>query len=181
MKQDKIEHFYQQTDGFFNFGNFYSEIAEWIPDGGIWVEVGVYWGRSFSFGMVEALNRGKKIDFVAVDAFPWTDTYRNFTTHMRPLEGKYRVLVGDSAQTADKFEDKSVDFVFLDADHSYNSIRRDIEAWLPKVRPGGILAGHDYNLPWDGVIRAVNEKFGYYVVPVVSDDNPEFFCWRVQL
>lgn len=131
--------------------------------------------------MVEALNRGKQIDFVAVDAFPWTDTWRNFTSHMRPLEGKYRAIIGDSAGSARQFADSSVDFVFLDADHTYQAIRRDIDAWLPKVRPGGIIAGHDYNHPWNGVITAVNETFGDLVMPIVSDDNPNFFCWKVQL
>lgn len=52
------------------------------------------------------------------------------------------------------------DFVFLDADHSYNGCRADIEAYLPLVKRGGILAGHDYAENWPGVRRAVDERFG---------------------
>lgn len=50
------------------------------------------------------------------------------------------------------------DLVFIDADHSYESVKQDIGLWIPKVRSGGILCGHDYGHPWKGVIRAVNES-----------------------
>ena len=50
----------------------------------------------------------------------------------------------DSVKASEAFSDGSLDFVFLDADHSYKGVKRDIEAWLPKVKPGGLLCGHDY-------------------------------------
>lgn len=53
--------------------------------------------------------------------------------------------------------------IYLDADHSYESVRADIEAWWPHVVPGGILAGHDYSL-FEGVTRAVAELGGCHVV-----------------
>ena len=50
--------------------------------------------------------------------------------------------------------------IFLDADHSYEAVRLDIETWLPKVKKNGILAGHDYiNLLHPGVKRAVDDIF----------------------
>ena len=57
--------------------------------------------------------------------------------------------------------DGDLDWVFIDANHNYDYVRADIAAWTPKVRPGGIIAGHDY-LDRDGwgVIRAVDEAFG---------------------
>ncbi len=75
--------------------------------------------------------------------------------HMRSLEG------------AEAIKEESQDFVFIDADHSYEMVRDDIEAWTPKVRIGGIVSGHDYYLTRHGnlgVIQAVNEyadKHGY--------------------
>lgn len=52
------------------------------------------------------------------------------------------------------------DFVFLDADHSYEGIRQDITLWWPLVAPGGLLCGHDYNHPQIGEVkRAVDELF----------------------
>jgi predicted O-methyltransferase YrrM len=49
-----------------------------------------------------------------------------------------------SLEAAARVEDASLDFVYIDARHDYDSVREDVLAWLPKVRPGGILAGHDY-------------------------------------
>lgn len=66
----------------------------------------------------------------------------------------------DSATAADKFANGSLDFVYLDGDHSLEGCYRDIVAWCPKVRRGGILAGHDYydNKPFM-VRSAVNRAF----------------------
>jgi hypothetical protein len=57
--------------------------------------------------------------------------------------------------------------VFLDANHTYESVKADIEAWLPLIDRGGILCGHDYDPPnWMGVHDAVNECVpGFKVVP----------------
>lgn len=55
------------------------------------------------------------------------------------------------------------DLVFIDGNHEYSQVKEDIRSWLPKVRTGGLLAGHDYDpsIPiFDGVKRAVDETFG---------------------
>ena len=63
----------------------------------------------------------------------------------------------DSVAAAAWFADKSLDFVFIDADHSYTGVARDLPAWWPKIRPGGLLCGHDFAPKFPGVIRAVRE------------------------
>jgi uncharacterized Rossmann fold enzyme len=87
-----------------------------------------------------------------------------------------RVIRAESVKAASEFEDESVDFVFIDANHLYEAVKEDIEAWWPKVRPGGFLSGHDYENPeyplW-GVKRAVDERFGKRVT------LGENFCWFV--
>jgi predicted O-methyltransferase YrrM len=64
------------------------------------------------------------------------------------------------------------DLVFLDGDHSYEGCRDDIFAWWPKVRPGGILCGHDYG-SFNGVTRAVNLH-----VPHAVTQLPASIWWR---
>ena len=65
-----------------------------------------------------------------------------------------------SWDAAVNFADESIDFVFIDADHSYESVKKDIEAWLPKIRKNGIISGHDYgNGNPSEVKQAVDEKF----------------------
>jgi ADP-heptose:LPS heptosyltransferase len=70
------------------------------------------------------------------------------------------VIHAPSAEAAAQVPDASLDYVFIDADHSYEGCRDDIAAWLPKVRPGGLLGGHDYGrsaYPREGVKPAVDE------------------------
>ena len=63
----------------------------------------------------------------------------------------------DAARTL-RERGETFDFVFVDADHAYESVRADIEAWRPLVSAGGVLAGHDYQPGiWPGVVRAVDE------------------------
>lgn len=188
----KIPHISDTLEGWFNFKNLYTEIAEWIPDGGTWVEVGVYSGKSFSFGLVECLNRGKKIDMVAVDMFPddWIYGMRpdgltvwdKFNAGMMPLDGHFRIVKGKSVEAAQAFDNDSVDFVFIDAAHDYESVKADISAWLPKVKIGGIIAGHDYDEDYKyGVVKAVDEAFGGRVQRIQSDNEKHLACWKVQL
>jgi hypothetical protein len=62
-----------------------------------------------------------------------------------------------SPAAAGGYEDLSLDFVFLDADHAYDAVRHDLAAWWPKLRPGGLFAGHDY--VWSRGVRAAVDAF----------------------
>ncbi len=65
-----------------------------------------------------------------------------------------------SAEAAVGLPDRYFDWIYVDGDHLYESVRADLELFEPKVRPGGIIAGDDYGTPgwWeDGVTRAVDE------------------------
>lgn len=66
-----------------------------------------------------------------------------------------------SMDAVKRFEDESLDFVYIDAHHGYEFVKEDVEEWAKKVRKGGIVSGDDYyifpNSGNDGVIRAVDE------------------------
>lgn len=65
-----------------------------------------------------------------------------------------KIKIGDSVSISRVFSDNSLDFVYIDACHEYKSALADINAWAPKVKTGGIVAGHDvFNAK--GVIQAV--------------------------
>ena len=72
-----------------------------------------------------------------------------------------RKLKARDDEVVDRFEDASVDLVYIDSVHTYDAVRATILRWHPKVRTTGACAGHDY-LPqdWPGVVAAVNEAFG---------------------
>ena len=73
------------------------------------------------------------------------------------LQDRITVRQMDSVEAAKTVDDGSLDFVFIDADHSYEGCKADIEAWTPKVRKGGLVSGHDYADHWPGVQKAVKE------------------------
>lgn len=78
--------------------------------------------------------------------------------------GRYRILQGDSVEMAGAVPNESVDWVFVDADHSKEGCLRDIKAYLPKIRksPNAWIGGHDYGVKWSGhwgVKEAVLEVF----------------------
>lgn len=84
-----------------------------------------------------------------------------------------------SVAAAELFHDNELDFVFLDADHMYESVKQDIAAWYPKVRSGGIIGGDDYATKWPGVPQAVNEFFQSRGL-VINIDNDQPRIWWVQ-
>lgn len=66
--------------------------------------------------------------------------------------------VRDTSEEASKlFEGGSLDFVYIDGNHNYEFIKKDIELWTPKVKNGGVVSGHDYDGAFPGVIKAVKE------------------------
>lgn len=98
------------------------------------------------------------------------------------LEQEYQknpiALMRMSSEKSSKIiADKSLDLVFLDAQHEYDKVKQDIELWLPKVKDGGIICGHDYNPTnlflegFNGVGKAVSEIFGE--VNLEHDDAEE--------
>jgi predicted O-methyltransferase YrrM len=72
---------------------------------------------------------------------------------------------GLSVEIAKSVKDESIDILYIDATHTYDGVKSDLEAWIPKVKNGGIISGHDYetkNEGWDngGLKRAVHEMVG---------------------
>ena len=64
-------------------------------------------------------------------------------------------IQGSSYVVADQIPDNFADIVFIDADHSYEAVKKDILKYTPKLKTGGLLTGHDIDYP--GVNKAVNE------------------------
>jgi predicted O-methyltransferase YrrM len=69
-----------------------------------------------------------------------------------------RITKGKSPEAAEWFPDHMFDFVFIDADHSFVAVVKDIISWRPKVKHGGLLCGHDYGVD-AGVAEAVDLFF----------------------
>lgn len=165
-----MNHFYENIPGWFNFSPLYQRMVAEAQDGARFVEIGAWKGRSTAFMGVEIANSGKNIDFTVVDTFQGSDEHKTedaiinntledeFLKNTAPIRDYYKLLVMQSVTASRFFPDHSLDFVFIDAAHDYESVKQDIEAWLPKVKKGGVIAGDDFST-WPGVAKAVNEIF----------------------
>ena len=169
-----IPHFYKKVDGFFNDHDFIflRKMLEKFSGPAHFVEIGSYKGRSSSYLAVEIVNSGKSITFDCVDTWQGSEEHQQgqsyedsdvvnkqlydvFISNMKPVEGYYNAKRMTSVEAAETYSDNSLDFVFIDAAHDYDSVKQDIISWLPKVKIGGIISGHDY--PYLPVRQAVNE------------------------
>jgi cephalosporin hydroxylase len=153
----------------------YAGLYEQVPPGSSVAELGVWQGRSLC-SVAEAIRR-KNLRVHAVDTFLGTPQERDI---VHDCEGKLRqrfeanlarfgifdhvvIHAGSTDMVAREMGAASLNLVFIDSDHSYERVCADIRAWLPKVKVGGVLCGHDYNRPGhshDGVRQAVNELIG---------------------
>jgi len=154
---------------FFNHAAFYQYVAG-IKTFQRFVEIGVYRGASCAFLGRQLLARGTPFELYAVDLWERVNAetdydrvidvsiWNAFIAQMRAdgLETKVVPIKQESALAASHFTDCSIDFAFIDANHSYEHVKKDIQAWHPKVKQGGMLAGHDYGEPC-GVKQAVDE------------------------
>jgi hypothetical protein len=149
-----------------------------------WVTVGAYRGRSLLF-LAEELQKAGKTGALLVGVDPAAlerDSNTDFIRNRQAVTGGWpsphvnvELLQCKSVAAAPLFGDASLDVVFLDGDHSEPAVRLDIPTWLPKVRPGGILAGHDWKEHEFGVRAAVDALLpGRVLAP-----NSSIWVWRV--
>lgn len=89
------------------------------------------------------------------------DKYYEEVKKATAVFGKRAVIIREySVEAAKSFANSSLDYVFIDAEHTYEGVKEDVTAWLPKVKKGGWIGGHDYdNGRFVGVKRAVDELF----------------------
>lgn len=92
-----------------------------------------------------------------------------------------KIVRKNSVEAAGEIPDETLDFVFIDADHSYAGCKADILAWAPKIKKSGLLCGHDYknlDYPCFGVEKAVDEFSNKTGIPVELGDN---YTWFMRL
>lgn len=133
------------------------------------VEVGVFQGELSK----RLLKGNESLKLVMVDSWGDYDNADDFHSMMIPEEQaeaikhtlnntafageRATIIKMRSVAAAAMFPDASFDFVFLDADHRAEGVKADIIAWLPKVKPGGWIGGHDYGKHEFGVTGIVNQ------------------------
>ncbi len=171
---------WDEIHGWFHWRSGQEEAVRAFPEHGRFVEVGTYLGRSIC-SLGEVVERsGKAFTVIGVDTCrgsgpegPRRKDYhgeavaRGEGTFVGELHrnviacgygDRIALIVADSLSASRLFGDATLDWVHLDARHDSASLKADVEAWLPKVRPGGWLSGDDYDeVKWPEVVRTIGE------------------------
>ena len=166
-----MEHFYQNISGYAlesDQGKLLETIlSNFNPDQKLIIaEIGVYQGRGTAMWNTILINNNISYDYSAIDHFLGSDEhskevdyYGETLKNLQPIADKVKIIKNNSLDESQNYEDNYFDIVYIDASHDYTSVKKDIIAWLPKVKEGGIICGDDYVSGWPGVIQAVNEIF----------------------
>jgi predicted O-methyltransferase YrrM len=154
-----MEHFYENINGWFSYDYLYKDAVARAEDGAVFVEIGSFKGRSTAYMAVEIANSGKKINFNCVDPQELLSHYAesakeqpevfegysetDFHKRLEPVKGYYNLIKEKSSTAVHQFQDRTIDFLMVDGDHTYEAVKEDILNFLPKMKIGGVITGDD--------------------------------------
>jgi len=107
----------------------------------ICAEIGVAKGEN----AVEMLKNYELLKLYGVDPYPSgnEDERNEMFKNLKPFGTRYQYLNKTSEEASSHFPDEFFDYVYIDGDHSYENVLKDLHYWYPKVKVGGMIAGHD--------------------------------------
>jgi len=172
---EKLQPEFNEIPGWFAYEDLYNEMVENARGGETFVEVGAWLGKSTNHLATKIKESGKDIKFTAVDTWKGTedeelhqnivnaysgDIFYEFidNTVLSNNFGTFDTIKDTSHNAANQFQNNSIDFIMIDAGHSYEDVKDDIHFWYNKVKPGGIISGDDYGV-FSGVNQAADEFF----------------------
>ncbi len=174
-----------------------NELGEYLNDAGL-LGAGVEVGSQAGEFAAKILSTWKGRELTLID--PWEAQDRAvyadktndgaeqagaFTSAVRlaRAEERVRLCQAYSPAAAVRFADASLDFVYIDGNHAYLAVVEDLRAWYPKLKPGGLFAGHDY---LDGIVggclfgvRTAVDEFALSLglAPAFTVADPPFATW----
>lgn len=170
-----MQHIYENINGYLRENNIIllDKVISELDSDAVWVELGSWTGKSAAYCIVELYNQKKLKEFHCVDTWKGSeDTNQKdfeivkknklfdvFKNNLKPVENLYTTHKMMSWEAAKYFKEESVNFVYIDADHRYESVLKDLEAWWPKIKPGYYIGGDDYTKGHPGVQKATTDFF----------------------
>jgi hypothetical protein len=174
LEEQIMEHYYKNVEGWMSdiHADLFREIIKKIPNDSIWVEVGSFKGRSTSFVVVESIQQNKKINFYAVDTWLGSEEHQKgavaenedvvndllferFLENTQNIKNYFTAIRKPSIEASKDFDNNTLDVIYIDGAHDYNSVQDDINHWFPKMKKNGIVIFDDVNRK--GVKKAVLE------------------------
>lgn len=178
--------------------SFIASMAHKLPRGGKYLEIGSFMGLSAIVATTTLLRTGNteakvycvdtwggSVEHKDLDVIKDDNLFKTFKDNIARL--KYEPWItacrGRSVDVVAQFEDKSLDLIFVDGDHTYEGCYADLEAWYPKLKEGGRFMGHDaipFENPSCGVLRAVDDFAAKYKLKYKISPPPEaHFIWEI--
>jgi len=174
--QEKYKSFNKNKSdlGWCDFEPLYKHEINRVHSKATFVEIGTYHGQSARFMADQIQASGKDIDFYTIDK-------KSQQLHKGILvptgsafdiqNNKFvQMINSDSVEASKLFGDKTIDFLFIDGDHTNPKFEQDLLHWDPKIKLGGVIAGHDY-LTSDDVYHTVHKMYGEENILTVMPGN----------
>tara|TARA_R110002073_G_scaffold8068_1_gene45100 strand:- start:2751 stop:3320 length:570 start_codon:yes stop_codon:yes gene_type:complete len=117
------------------------------------------WSKSYNSEILVGCENAQLIQDIRSVTVDIEQAEREFDELAAKLENIIKIKAPDNVIVG-LIADSSLDAIYVDAAHTYEAVLPQLIAWRPKVRPGGVIAGHDYSSDWPGVVAAVEEVFG---------------------
>jgi len=171
MTEQEIREELQRDIWWFDFPNFYNLVA-YRESFTKFIELGVWKGNSISY-LANLLRNRKGVEIYGVDMFEKSNYISHTLVKNETVLNLYEIydynlkrnnvrhlikdIKGCSWEVAKQFPDEYFDFILIDADHGYQSVKKDILNWFPKIKKSGMFAGHDWECVH--IARAVKEIF----------------------
>jgi hypothetical protein len=166
------------------------ELLTLIPQNTIGVEIGVFEGEFskliintvqpskfymvdlFSGSMVSGDKNGNNMKTISLD-----ESYDRLSEEYKSND-KVNVYKGKSEDFFKEIADDSLDFIYIDGDHSYEGAKTDLQNAFHKVKRGGLICGHDFTPRFQGVVDAVNQFVSEhnFELKITSEDVCASFC-----
>ena len=168
---------FNEIPGWFSYENIYEQMVESAVGGETFVELGAWFGKSTNYLATKIRESKKNIKFTAIDTWKGTDNEELHQNIVGAFNGDifyefvdnttlcnnysaFDIIKDSSYNSAKLFRNSSIDYMMIDAGHTYDDVKSDINIWYNKIKPGGIISGDDYGTNiFEGVTRAVNEYF----------------------
>lgn len=173
----KVEIKYKNKQGHMDVGHagvLYGLVNIYAPSKVI--EIGSLYGRSTSI----ILDASPNSTISCIDTFQYSvdgkatvdDYFDKFSSNTKEYKDRIKVYKSLSFNIHDSFKDNSIDLLFIDGDHSYDGVYKDIIYYHSKLKPGGIILGHDYPHP---MVERFNFNGLMHCVNGLVRDRPDIF------
>ena len=121
-------------------------------------------GRGVEVGVLEGQNSESALKYCPIEKLYLVDPFKSYHDHVGNLsninqnlfdiiykrvcerfetDDRVDIIRKPSVEASRDFEDNSLDFVYLDGNHAEKAVREDLRAWMPKLKPRGLMGGHD--------------------------------------